>query len=118
MAYTSKDGSEFSNADGMRHQNRRIDAGTVPLTPNKSAKVPMGGDSSQDQDQDQDQGQGDITHDPKAMNLVGKLSAMGYTADDVSQAMEDEDQDQDSQSGSSDQFDIASALNIPTKNKF
>lgn len=76
MAYKSKDGSEFTNASGMRHHNLRIDAGAVKM-PGQPA------DGGQDEPKD-------IHDDPEAMECISKLKDLGYTAEDVESAMNEE----------------------------
>ena len=54
---------------------------------------------------DQDNGQNDIEQDPKAMRSISDLVNLGYTSDQVAQAMDDlsgGDQDQDDDDGSMD----------------
>ena len=53
-----------------------------------------------------------IEQNPQAMQLVDQLKQMGYTSDDVAQAMGDGDQD-DQQQDSGAQATQAAPLNIP-----
>jgi len=71
MAFRSKDGQEFSNPHMARHNDYRIDAGKIPGKPAVDE-------------------QKDITSDPEAMECVNKLKELGYSADDVAEAMEGE----------------------------
>lgn len=65
--------------------------------PKKAAPAPV--------TDDQDNGQNDIENDPKAMKCVSDLVNLGYTSDQVAQAMDDlsgGDQDQGDDDGSMD----------------
>ncbi len=75
MAYLAHDKTPFTNASDMRHHNNRIAAGTV-----KPDSQPGG----------QDGGQKDIHDDPEAMECISKLKELGYTAEDVESAMNEE----------------------------
>jgi len=65
----ANDGTQFSSGMASTHHNARLAAGTVQPA-NQQPKS--------------------IQDDPKAMGLVNQLKALGYTGDDVAQAMEGE----------------------------
>lgn len=67
MAFTSKSGDKFSNADSMRSQDA-MSSRKAPAAPEQQGPPP-------------------IESDPEAMQCVQILQQKGYTADDVEQAM-------------------------------
>ncbi len=81
MAWKANDGSEYTNRIGMVQRNASLDAKGMRLKAPKPEK-PMaepgseGGTST-----------GGIEQDEHAMRLVNQLADMGYSADDVVQAM-------------------------------
>jgi len=70
--------------------NYRMQANTAPSMDDTSTS---GADASQSSSPQP------ITDNPQAMQCVDQLKQMGYTADDVAQAMGDEDQSQPSGDG-------------------
>lgn len=81
MAYKSKDGREFSNRPMAVQHNTRLGS--------------MAPDKSEPASQEAKEGEKDITSDPRAMQLVDELQKMGYTADDVAEAMGGQEQEMD-----------------------
>ncbi len=65
--------------------NYRMTANAAPDMSQPAPSAAPGGDSSTPQP---------ITDNPDAMQLVDQLKQMGYSADDVAQAMGDDDQSQ------------------------
>ena len=84
MAWKSSDGQQFTNRMSQKMHDASI-GGQKP-----AAKVP---DIQSAADPDADNQQPKITDDPAAMKLVDQLQQMGYTADDVSEAMGGMDQE-------------------------
>jgi len=74
----AKDGMQFGGQMGVNQHNAGLAGGMKPL--GKLPKLPDDGGGQQDQPQS-------IQDDPKAMQLVDALKALGYTADDVAEAM-------------------------------
>jgi hypothetical protein len=72
MAYKAEDGQEFTNRYPMVAHNSSLKAR------GKSMPTDMGGGDQEPQS---------IVDDPKAMRLVDELQQMGYTGEDVEQAM-------------------------------
>ena len=70
----ANDGTMFGGGMGARQHNATLDA-------KPPAAKPAGDDSAQPKS---------IMDDPKAMQCVDELKQMGYTADDVAQAMGDD----------------------------
>ena len=58
-------------------------------------QVRMQSSQPADADTGQSSDPGDITQNPDAMECIDKLKSMGYTADDVAQAMGDDTQQAD-----------------------
>lgn len=91
MARKANDGTEFTNQMAVNHHNARLAAGTVkPMT--KPAP---------------DQ-QKSIEDDPVAMRAVETLKRLGYTGEDVEQAMGG-----DQQQGGGEEATRAAGMQIP-----
>ena len=69
-------------------------------------------DQSQSTDPSSQSSQQPITDNPQAMKCVDDLKQMGYTADDVAQAMGDEDQSQSASNGAA--ATAAAPMQIPS----
>jgi len=89
MAYSAKDGSQYTNRIGAVRRDASLDNAKA------SARQPSGQSSQQG-----GQSQGGIEDDPEAMQAVDLLKQKGYTAEDVARAMDDDGgESDDSQSG-------------------
>lgn len=107
MAFKAKDGSEHTNMMTVNKRNASLAAkgpsSAPPSSPDDSSQAPDDG-SQQQVDP------GPIEQNSDAMQLVDHLKSMGYTADDVAQAMND-DQSQAAPSGQ--QATSAAPMQIP-----
>jgi hypothetical protein len=97
MAHTAQDGSQFTNRMSMNARNSSLAANPSQSAPSQS---------------DQSNTPKSIQDDPKAMQLVDQLKQMGFTGDDVAQAMDGDDQQQSDDQGGQ-QATQAAPLQIP-----
>lgn len=108
MAWKSKDGQPFTNRMSQKMHDASLSAQVNEEKAPQDAPQPMGGEDQGGQDQ-----QPQITDDPVAMKLVGKLQQMGYSPDDVANAMGGQDQGQDQGTGVGQEAAQAAPLHIP-----
>lgn len=95
MAFTAKDGQQFSNLPHLKRHELRMGLN------DKSSKPPsLSLNRNSDDSNDTDSGK-DITQDPQAMEAIETLKSLGYTIEEVTTAFE-EDQSNEDQSQSND----------------
>lgn len=87
MAFKAKDGSDHTNMMTVNKRNASLAAQGGDKAPADAPPVDQsqGGDDQGGQSQS-----GPIESNPDAMSAIDQLKQMGYTADDVAQAMQDD----------------------------